>query len=41
MNNAAVIKQEHQDNLRRATRTIAKRVEKRVEVDGGVFEHLL
>jgi len=41
MNSAALIKQERQDNLRRATRTIAKRVEKCVEVDGGIFEHLL
>jgi uncharacterized heparinase superfamily protein len=41
MNNAAVIKQERQDNLRRATRTIAKRVEKCIEVDGGIFGHLL
>ena len=41
MNSAALIKQEHQDNLRRATRTIARRVEKCVEVDGGIFEHLL
>jgi len=41
MNSAALIKQEHQDDLRRATRTIAKRVEKCVEVDGGIFEHLL
>ena len=28
MNSAAVIKQEHQDDLRRVTRTVAKRVEK-------------
>jgi len=28
MNSAALIKQERQDDLRRATRTIAKRVEK-------------
>ena len=41
MNSAALIKQERQDDLRRATRTIAKRVEKCVEVDGGIFEHLL
>ena len=27
MNSAAVIKQERQDDLRRATRTVAKRVE--------------
>ena len=32
MNSAALIKQERQDDLRRATRTIAKRVEKCVEV---------
>ena len=37
MNSAALIKQERQNNLRRATRTIAKRVEKCVEVDGGIF----
>ena len=41
MNSAAVIKQERQDDLRRATRTVAKRVEKCIEVDGGIFEHLL
>ena len=41
MNSAAPIKQEHQDDVRRATRTIAKRVEKCIEVDGGIFEHLL
>jgi hypothetical protein len=41
MNCAALIKQEPQDNLRRATRTVAKRVEKCIEVDGGIFEHLL
>jgi len=35
MNSAALIKQEHQDDLRRATPTVAKRVEKCVEVDGG------
>jgi len=40
MNSAALIKQERQDNLRRATRTIAKRVEKCIEVNGGIFEHL-
>ena len=37
MNSAALIKQERQDDLRRATRTVAKRVEKCVEVDGGIF----
>ena len=41
MNSAAVIKQELQDDLRRATRTIAKRVKKCIEVDGGIFEQLL
>jgi len=41
MNSAALIKQERQYDLRRATRTIAKRVEKCIEVDGGIFEHLL
>jgi len=41
MNSAAVIKQERQDDLRRATCTVAKRVEKSIEVDGGIFEHLL
>ena len=41
MNSAALIKQERQDDLRRATRTIAKKVEKCTEVDGGIFEHLL
>jgi hypothetical protein len=41
MNSAALIKQEHQDDLRKATRTVAKRVEKCIEVDGWIFEHLL
>jgi len=41
MDNAVLIKQERQDDLRRATRTIAKRVEKCIEVDGGIFKHLL
>jgi hypothetical protein len=41
MNIAALIKQERQDDLRRAKRTIAKRVEKCIEVDGVIFEHLL
>jgi hypothetical protein len=41
MNSAALIKQERQDDLKRATRTIAKRVEKCTEIDGGIFEHLL
>ena len=37
MNSAALIKQERQDDLRRATRTFAKRVEKGIEVNGGIF----
>jgi len=41
MNSAALTKQERQDDLRRATRTVAKRVEKCIEVDGGIFELLL
>ena len=41
MNSAAPIKQERQDHLRRATLTVAKRVEKCIEVDGGIFEHLI
>jgi len=41
MNSAALIKQERQDDLRRATRTVDKRVEKCIEVDGRIFEHLL
>ena len=41
MNSAAFIKQERQDDLRRATYTISKRVEICIEVDGGIFEHLL
>jgi hypothetical protein len=41
MNSAAVLKQERQDDLRRATRTVVKRDEKCLEDDGGIFEHLL
>jgi hypothetical protein len=41
MNSSALLKQEHQDDLSRATRTVVRRVEKCVEVDGGIFEHLL
>jgi len=37
MNSAALIKQEHQDDLRKATRIIAKRGGKLIEVDGGIF----
>jgi hypothetical protein len=40
MNGAALLQQERQDDLRRATRTVVKRVEKCIEVDGGIFEHL-
>jgi hypothetical protein len=38
---AALLTQERQDDLRRATRTVVKRVEKCIEVDGGISEHLL
>ena len=41
MHSAALIQQERQADLRRATRTVAKRVEKCSEVDGGIFQHLL
>ena len=41
MNSADLIKQEGQDDLRRATRTVAKRCEKCIEIDSGIFEHLL
>jgi len=41
MNSAALIKQERQDDPRSATRTVAKRVEKCIEVDVGIFEHFL
>ena len=41
MNSAALIKQERQDDLRRATRTVIKRIEKCIEVDGGIFERLV
>jgi hypothetical protein len=37
MNNAALITQKCQDDLRRTTHTIAKAVEKCIEVDGGIF----
>jgi len=40
-NSAALIKRERQDDPRRATRAVAKRVEKCTEVEGGIFEHLL
>ena len=41
MNGPALLKQERQDDLRRATRTTVKRTEKSTEVDDGIFEHLL
>ena len=41
MNSAALIQQELQDDLSRATRTVVKMVENCIEVDGGIFEHLL
>ena len=41
MNSAALTKQECQDDLRRATRSVVKIFEKCTEVDGGIFEHLL
>jgi hypothetical protein len=40
MNSAAFIKQERQDDLRRATRTVANRVEMCIEVDGGILTWL-
>jgi hypothetical protein len=40
-NSAALLKQQGQDDFRRATGTIVKRTEKCIEVDGGIFEHLL
>jgi hypothetical protein len=41
MNSAALLKQERQDDLRTATRTVVKRAEKYIEVDGGIFERLI
>jgi hypothetical protein len=40
MNSAALLKQERQDDLSRATRTVVRRVEKCIEVDGEIFGHL-
>ena len=37
MNSASLIKQEPKDELRRTTRTVAKTVEKFIDVDGGTF----
>jgi hypothetical protein len=41
MNSAALKMQERQDHLRRATRAIVKRVEKCIDVNGVIFEHVL
>ena len=41
ISSASLIKQESQVILTRAASIIAKRVEKCIEVDGGIFEHLL
>jgi hypothetical protein len=41
MNSATLIYLVLIGGLRRSTRTIAKRVEECIEVDGGIFEHLL
>jgi hypothetical protein len=41
MNSSALIEQERQDDLRRATCTVTKKAEKCIEVDGKIFEHLL
>jgi hypothetical protein len=41
MNSAVLIKQERQDDLRKATRTITKGTEECIEVDGRIFERLL
>jgi hypothetical protein len=40
-NSSALKEQGRQDDLRRAIRTIVKRVGKFNAVDGGIFEHLL
>jgi hypothetical protein len=41
MNSAALIRQDRQDDRRNATSIVAKRVERCIEVDGEIFEHLL
>jgi hypothetical protein len=41
VHSAARLQQEHQADLRTATRTAVRRVEKCTEVDGGIFEHLM
>ena len=40
MNSAALLKQERQDDFRKATHIIVKRAEKYIEVDIGISEHL-
>ena len=37
MNSAALMQQKRQDDLRGVTHTIAKRVEKCIEANGGIF----
>jgi hypothetical protein len=37
MNSAALLKQERQDDFRRATHTVVRRVEKCIEIDGGIL----
>jgi hypothetical protein len=41
MNSAALLKQVCQDDLRAATHTVVKRVEKCIEVDGGILNTYL
>jgi hypothetical protein len=41
MNSVAIIQQERQDDLRRAIRTVAKRVEMYIELYVGIFENLI
>ena len=41
MDSAALIQQERQDDLRRATHTVVKRFAKCIAVDGVSLEHLL
>jgi len=41
MISAAPVTKERQDNLRRTTRTVAKRIEKHIQFDCGIFKHLV
>jgi hypothetical protein len=41
MNSAALLRQEHQDALGKATCTVVEIVEKCIEIIDGIFEHLL